>query len=132
LWEPIVSGKTYLTELQESHQKRLWYLPAPPEAQSNSRSIEALGFELSATMVHEIEQVDLLALTQKPANTIFLTEKTAQPQVAQLKTKLEDLGSQVNYQKIDGPTIWNEDPDKGLVPFEVIKLVVQWMGDTLT
>jgi len=131
LWEPIVTGKDYLAELQESHQRRLWYLPSLPVAQQNDRSTEVLGFALSDVMYHEIEQLDLSVVAQKPADDIFLIEQNPQPHLAELRAKLESLGGRVNYQEINGPAIWAEDPDKALVPYDILKAAVHWMGETL-
>lgn len=131
LWEPIVNGEAYLAELQESHQRRLWYLPTPPEVHKSDRLMEALGFVLSDRMHNEIEQLDLLTLPQKPVSDVFLTEKEAKPAVAQLRAKLEGISSHVNYEQIAGPKIWAEDPDKALVPYDILKAAVQWMTETL-
>ena len=132
LWEPVVNGKEYLAELQESHQKRLMYLPALPDVQGGDKSTEVMGFELSDAMYRQIEQLDLLNIAQKPTDDILLIEQSVQPRIAQLRARLESIGSRVNYQEINGPSIWGEDPDKALVPYDILKAAVQWMGESLT
>jgi pimeloyl-ACP methyl ester carboxylesterase len=131
LWEPVVNGPEYLAEIQDAHQRRLWYLPTPPEPKPDGRISEILGYGLSETLVDEIQHLDLLALSQKPADQIFVTDRTVLPAIQQFNSLLERLGARVNYQQLDGPTIWAENPDKALVPNQILQGMVAWMGEAL-
>ncbi len=131
LWEPIINGKNYLAELQEEHQRRLWYLSSPPDANESKLITEVHGFALSEAMITDLQDLDLLTVSRKPSTEIFVTEKIALPPVQGFLTHLSGLGSHVKYQEIDGPTLWSEDPDKALVPHQVLQAIVTWMGENL-
>jgi pimeloyl-ACP methyl ester carboxylesterase len=128
LWEPVIDGASYLAALREAHEHKLWYLAAkgepPPEAPDG---MEVLGFHMADPMIHEVKTLDLLKLSGKPAAKVYITEREPVQAVQQLRSHLESLGSQVEYQLIEGPSVWTDNTDKGLVPHQVLQGMVGWL-----
>lgn len=127
LWEPIVDGAAYLTELQEAHAHKLFYLASGAAAKSEQPS-ELLGFAITPTLLDELRTFNLLSLTRKPADAIQVTERLESEPTKQLRAHLETLGARVAYQSVDDPVIWAEDPDKALVPHNVLQAIVGWVN----
>lgn len=131
LWEPVVDGAAYLAELQEAHEHKLFYLasggvttaPAKPGQPS-----ELLGFVLSDTMLNEIRAFDLLKIARKPSDSMLITEHEETELNRALRSRLESLGARLEYRLVDDPVIWAEDPDKALVPHNVLQAIVGWMS----
>jgi hypothetical protein len=131
-WEPVIHGKVYVAELFERHQERLHYFLTNPadHIDASKGYTEVLGFAVTETFLDEIRGIDLLAIRPKPAHNILIVEQEPQDAVAQFKAHLDSLGAAVSYQQIDGPRIWVEDPDRGLVPHRVLRAIVKWILET--
>jgi len=129
LWEPVINGNDYLQELQEWHQEKLWYFlgDRPAQSQPVKDPVELVGFAISATMLHDLNQIDLTSIQRRPAGRILLIESDATESGEKLKEQFQLLGAQVDREIIDSFKIWTENPDKGLVPQPVIQAVVSWM-----
>ncbi|MBI3244197.1 MAG: alpha/beta fold hydrolase [Chloroflexi bacterium] len=132
LWEAAINGRTYVDELAVQHRDTLWRYFAQPEQHANGhRPSELLGFPLTETIWADLEKLDLLTVRQKPASHVLLIENSEDPAAEQLGQHLRGLGCQVNYQHIPGPRIWAEDPDKALVPQQVLQAIVAWASEAL-
>lgn len=128
LWEPLVNGADYLTELREAHEHKLFYsVSAAPPAPSPSASVELLGFSLSPAFLAEIKALDLLSLTVRPADRILLLEQSEGQHTPALREYLIRLGAALDHRIVDDPVIWAEDPDKALVPQQVLQTMIAWI-----
>ncbi len=128
LWEPIVDGAAYLAELQEAHEHKLFYLASGAAATKSARPTELLGFAITSAMLDELQGFDLLKLTSKPAQSILLTERLESESTKKFRAHLESLGARMAYESVDDPVIWAEDPDKALVPHNVLQAIVNWVN----
>lgn len=127
-WEPLVKGGDFVKELIERHEERLRYFLTRPAAEAElERHTELLGFAVTQTLFDELRKIDLLALRQKPAQNIFIIESEPLTPTAQFQSHLESLGAKSEYQVVEGPRIWSEDPDKALVPQQVLQAIISWM-----
>ena len=74
LWDPIVDGSAYLDEMAALHQD----LASFPQKKSIQDLIEegdgVLGFPFTDSMLSELEEINLLAIRQKPANSLLILE----------------------------------------------------------
>jgi exosortase A-associated hydrolase 2 len=134
LWEPVVNGSEYVTQLQSLH--RTWLrgsfarasdgAPAPAE--------EVLGFPLTAALAGELEAVDALAVDRKPAERALVIE-TARPRAGRrLCAHLAQLGTASHCEYIPGPDLWirKESPkQRGLVPPATLQRIAQWLSEVL-
>jgi pimeloyl-ACP methyl ester carboxylesterase len=132
LWEPVVNGEDYLQELTEAHEHRLNYFFTEPILSPSVDITELLGFSLSSTMKAEIHQIDLLQLNfSMPGRRVLVVEKDAKNSVAQLRNHLQSQSFQVDYQDVDDPAIWEEDPDKALIPIQTSNAIMNWFSELL-
>lgn len=129
LWEPVVSGAAYLEELTAWHQDKLWYFLSEVQAKQGDRPTELLGFALTDTMLSDLNALNLLSLPQPPAPLALLIESGAEESVQRLQRQLETLRVKADYQQVDGPRVWSDDPDKALVPQQVLQAIVNWMSE---
>ncbi len=127
-WEPLVSGSDFVEELIERHQNWLYYfLNKPATGAKHENLTELLGFTFTQSLFDELNALDLLALRQKPAQNILVIERATQPLTGKFQARLESLGSATQYQVVEGPQIWTEDPDKALIPQQVLQAIINWI-----
>lgn len=129
LWEPIVNGHAYLDDLQEAHINKLLYMQIQPMTQKVAQPSELLGFALSKDFFESLNALDLLSTPPGYSGKVLMTETEENPEVKQLHAHLEKSSEQVCYQQVDGPMIWGEDPDKALVPHQILEAIVSWMSE---
>jgi pimeloyl-ACP methyl ester carboxylesterase len=128
LWDPILNGRDYLQELSGDHQKVIWrFLVQPRNYKLGSRPVELLGFPFSETLVDELEKLDLLALSEKPAQNLLIVENREVARAEPLKERLRKLQIEVLHQHLPTFNIWAEDPDKGLVPHQTLQTIISWL-----
>jgi pimeloyl-ACP methyl ester carboxylesterase len=131
LWNPIVKGSTYLKQLKGLHNE--WLRGSFAKSQSRLRTEqhrEILGFVLAESVEEELERLDLLALQQKPAKNILLIESGKTADHKQLKEHLHNTNVHLCHKYVPSPEVWikkNGEYDKGLVPLQVLQLIVSWM-----
>lgn len=130
-WEPVVNGAVYLQALAEAHEHRLNFFLTEPDFGSPSDDItERLGFVLSSVMVAEINGLNLLQEEfPMPGQSVLLVEKNATDAAAGLRDHLQRQDIHVNYQCLDDPAIWGEDPDKALIPGQTFKAIMSWFSE---
>ena len=131
LWDPIVNGCDYLSELTAWHQRNLWYYLANIEKQTNHQGVEILGFAVSDVMRDELEEVDLLKLDHKPADQILLIEREPSESTSALRSHLMEQHVDLNYQLVDAPQLWAENPDKALVPQRTLETIIAWITEVI-
>ena len=129
LWETVTDGSTYWNDISEWHDHIVRYFLAEPDQEVNDTvAIERLGFVFSQPLLNDLRSIHLTTLSQKPADQILLVEREQHAAVHDLGVRLEQLGSSVDYQYRDSPVVWREDPDKALVPFQVVQAIVDWLA----
>lgn len=128
LWEPIVNGRAYVEELMAWHQQKIWYFLS--DVQSNvpsSEPTELLGLSLNGTMLPDLRAIDLLA-AHPVGQKVLLIESSSMEIVQQFRATLDKTGIALEYQQVDGPRVWSDDPDKALVPQAVLQAIVTWVS----
>jgi pimeloyl-ACP methyl ester carboxylesterase len=130
LWEPVINGADYLAELAERHQDRLSYFLADIKlAQPHEYPSELMGFGISKAFIDALSKINLLTLTQKSTQQALIIESQPQPGSQTLQEHLNKLGIPTQYLQVEGPRVWTEDPDKALVPHQVLQTMVNWMEE---
>jgi hypothetical protein len=108
----------------------IWrFLVQPKNYKVSSRPAELLGFPLSETLVGELEKLDLLALSKKPAQNLLIVENQEIAMAKPLQERLSKLEMRVLHQHLPTFTIWAEDPDKGLVPHQTLQTIISWLSE---
>ena len=129
LWEPIINGPEYLTELCAWHQEKmlsfLFELNSPPP--NSTSPTELLGGGVSQTLLTELQSLDLQTLRRKPAPKILVLEGAVHAPVQAWRDHLQTLGARADYEHIESYKLWTEDPDKGLVPLPLLQAAVAWL-----
>lgn len=130
LWEPVISGDVYLEDLMAWHQEKLWYfLSDVPDMNINTQPSELLSLAISPTLFTDLRNLDLLALSQRPARQVLLVEHAPEPQVESFKAQLQQWETDVQHQIVDDPRVWSDDPDKALVPNQALQAIVTWFTE---
>jgi len=128
LWDPIVNGKAYISELTSLHRKTLRGFMANLEY---NRSDEMLGFPFTDQVRTEINDLDLLATQRKPANNLLVVESQEKNSEGILKQYFQDLDVRFEYKYLAFPKIWI-DLRRALVPYQILQLVHNWISEVTT
>ena len=130
LWDAVVHGQTYVAELSSLQREMLQRAHLRPAADETRQ--EALGFILTDYMLKDLEELDLLAMDQKPANKILVIESHSRRYQDPLTQHWKILHSEVTHQHLPNPQFWHwvEDFTQVPVPQEVLRTVTSWITET--
>jgi hypothetical protein len=86
---------------------------------------------MTDAMLTDIERLNLLAISKKPANNVLLVESHELIDQELFANHLKSLGVQVTYQQIALPQLWtwSEDVGRVLVPHQILQSVVAWISE---
>lgn len=132
LWDPVVSGRAYLDELDLRHRAMLRRAHVDPDGvEPEDGSEEYLGFAMSRRCVSELARLDLVALDARPADEILIVRSEQTTEVAALADRLGALGAGVSQRRAGTPDMWTWIEDAGrLVPRETLCAAVDWAVET--
>jgi pimeloyl-ACP methyl ester carboxylesterase len=130
LWDPVLYGRVYLTELRAQHANMLAYAHVIPGADGAQHEI--LGFPLPPELVAELEAVDLTAISEAPASKVLLVESHAAVDPSRLAARLEVLGVDLQRASLPTPELWEwvEDFGRVHVPHKTLTTIVRWAEQT--
>ena len=129
LWEPVVSGRSYLGEVAGAHRALLLDRGVDAHGPELTGSDEILGFPMRPALRRDIESVDLLALPKAPAPHVLLVEQHPRAELEQLARTLEALGARVDQARAAEPRVWERglgDKDQSLIPPQTLDHIVRW------
>ena len=127
LWDPVVSGKSYLYGLLRLQKEMLRFRPKPSSAQEPLGYWDVLGFPLSRFLRAEIEKIDLLPIAGSPAKNVLVIQSDQTAGEAKLKEHLSQTEARLEYQRFDAPQIWRPTSDGSLlVPSQILHSIVSW------
>ncbi|MEO6238621.1 MAG: alpha/beta hydrolase [Vicinamibacterales bacterium] len=126
LWEPVVTGRDYLHELQNVHRQKFSNLLYPPPAPTAGGSRDLLGVSLPLVVEREIAAIDLPNSIRCRADEIALLTSRRQPDLQKLQTSLENAaaagGPGVACHEV--PVETRPDHDSAMIlPAQVLQLV---------
>lgn len=126
LWDVVVEGPPYLTELAESHARWLREHAAGAPVHPD----EALGFPLGAALRRSLGDLDLRSLSAPPASRI-LAVSTDSSEAALPSWSWADLAL---YERRSHPLapVWlnAEGMERSLVPVAVLDDIAGWLRET--
>jgi hypothetical protein len=116
LWDPVIRGRAYVDELLALQRERF----------GRTSRDEVLGFPFTTTLRSELETIDLTTLERPRAREVLVVDTgSAGDDTRALADRLRDLGSQVEYRRLNTRPFWHE-PNKSAVAAEVVQAVVSW------
>jgi pimeloyl-ACP methyl ester carboxylesterase len=137
LWDPVVRGAGYLEEMRRAHREWLAgsfvkEAAGPPIVEPALQSLEILGFEMPATLVREIERLDLIRSPIPPAGGFHLcssdAEMAARTEPGELRRRIAAEGIPVTSGDHQDARVWTrvkEDVlDQALVPRGLVDAIV--------
>ena len=110
MWDPVVSGSSYLNSLREMHESllnRLRRLHSKREQHPLHGMEELIGFRYSDRMIADIEAINLLEVTEFSATDIYLFVSEQRQEYEQLRDHLQSLGLLKAYQLVPNTGDWN-------------------------
>jgi alpha-beta hydrolase superfamily lysophospholipase len=124
-WAPVISGRSYVNEL------RAFRLLLPRNAVSprTDGGEEVGGYYLAAQTLADMSKVDLLAGGGRVPRRVLLLPRTERSgEESRLAARLEGQGALVRQASSPGyASMMREDPYEGVVPFETLDRIVEWM-----
>jgi pimeloyl-ACP methyl ester carboxylesterase len=129
LWDPVLNGRSYIEHLLSLQKEMLRFRPRPRRGRKLPDCADILGSPLSNFLRCEIEKIDLLRLSGKPAKNVLIVQSDP-PQVGgSLPNHLNFAGAQSEHQRLQAPQLWLPSADGSLlVPTQVLQAIVSWAG----
>jgi len=138
LWNPVMSGKTLLTQFLRTKVAAAMStgektsVRALREQIARDGEIEVAGYSLSADMLSSVDSASLATLDIEPpvellwADTGTFTTELAPAKARELQAHWSEKGIDINYRRIKGPQFWLS-PEISEVR-ELIDLTSQFFG----
>jgi alpha-beta hydrolase superfamily lysophospholipase len=129
LWNPCVSGSSFVTEVTRLH--KVYMRIEPQLALAPSAGIdgeEALGCFLPRALIDDLSQVDLLQTARRPARRTLLVDGGNVAGRDALLTRLRDLGAEPELRSHPGHKFLVTVSHRSLVPEDVLESIVGWLG----
>ncbi len=133
LWDPVTDGPAYLTEMHDAHLLELSRVFDESEKSILTRrqqvdlSAEAMGFAIGADMQADIPDLNLGAITERPARRIAVI---AGEHEEDLMAHLEQTGAKITTYQDEESQSWNTDAALNAfsVPRKTLDLLVETLG----
>ena len=126
LWDPVVTGATYLAELDALHRSIDFHLLHSPRERPAD---ELVGFRMSRAQRDEVERIDLRAIPRVDARRVEVFASRARAEMDHLKHALAPNGRSVVTHLIDEAGSLNEAASHGnaFVAREIVTSIVRRM-----
>lgn len=132
LWNPIISGSIYLLEMNDMHEQ--WLRGSFAKTQldcEDNRKQEVLGFAITDSIARRIEEINLIQLTQKPAQKVLVIESGPTCQCEDLVCRLKQINVTTNQSHVPDAEAWlnmSNSNKKGLVPMQALQNIIGWLS----
>ena len=127
---PVVQGRLYLRELRILAETTVSAGDGPME---DFIGLESAGFLLTKEAMESISALDLHTVHQRPAASVLIVDRDDLPSRPQWANALTALGANVTVAKWPGYRDMMTDPQRSLIPVELIARVVThintWRAD---
>ncbi|MGQ0715389.1 MAG: alpha/beta fold hydrolase [Gemmatimonadaceae bacterium] len=107
LWDPVVDGARYLTELSALHSEFLRNEYPPPRGGADRTDEGLLGFPLGAALRDQLADTRLTSVTATGAREVHVLASVEGDDSAQLRAHLATLPVRFTYQVVPAPADWN-------------------------
>jgi len=126
LWDPVVSGRDFLEELEAAHERQLGAYTGREETPPGLR--ELLGFSLAEPMYREISDSTLAASNPLVDQEVLVLSGAAV--LDDVRTALDPSLTRVWYEEVSCPPGWLQPLDgiyDILVPLPLLRRTVGWI-----
>ncbi|HJM58258.1 MAG TPA: alpha/beta fold hydrolase [Planctomycetota bacterium] len=132
VWDPVVDGSAYLSEMRDQYKRMLRYAHVLPANDDGGGDEEVLGFPLPRSLAAELDRVDLLGPQRPPAERVLVIESNEAFAQDALREHLSGLGTQVDHRRFSNPNLWawTEDFGRVHVPRQVLETIGTWVAET--
>lgn len=125
LWDPVLRGADFVRELTRAQHEKLQELTNRELLATRQQGF--LGFDLSETLLAEVDELDLSGPDCIPACPVLMLDS-----VRRRKTETRDSPSQsgcaeVTLCRIDEEANWLTGPIRTVMPHNAINTVVSWI-----
>jgi uncharacterized protein len=129
LWDAVINGDEFLREVLVLQKKMMHFRPKPRKSKEvPGNALDLFGFGMSETLRGEVEGIDLLGVSRRPAEKVMIIESDRGTGGETLCQHLERMEAQVDYEHSDGPRFWETNPEGTLlVPSQVLRSIVSWI-----
>ena len=128
LWDPIVEGRPYISEITDRQAAFVAELPGTPGLQTGGPGLETLGFRLGAELVREIEEIEIARLARcLAAKRVLLLQDCEQLLAAPAESLL--AGRCRRFEALSEPPgePWLERPHNVFLPGKAVGAIAGWM-----
>jgi len=130
LWEPVVTGADFIHDLETIEEKWLgaMYL-RPPRDIEGCDGPEVMGHLIPQKILDAVREIDLMALSGRPAERILLMQNTEGDHLAGLQSALSTESNGVAHETVLSNEAWFGEhwATLAMPPVEVIREIAQWM-----
>jgi pimeloyl-ACP methyl ester carboxylesterase len=129
LWNPCVSGGSFVAEVTKLHKLYMRIEPqlaVAPKARTDGE--EALGSFFPRALVDELAGMDLLETVRRPARRTLVIDGGNVAGRDALLARLRDLGAAPELRSHPGHKFLVTVSHRSLVPDDVIDSIVEWLG----
>jgi uncharacterized protein len=135
LWDPVVSGASYIDSLREMHKSlldRLEVFHKNREQQQFHGMEELLGFRYSDRMIAEIRSINLLEIAEFNAENIFIIISEQREEYDQLREHLQSLGLLKGYRVTSSSCEWDNlrEIENALIANDMITAICNELTST--
>ncbi len=108
LWDPVISGRSYLDQLQVLHQTKLLEYNAIRRQPIKETPGEVLGFAFPEDMQASIRRIDLLSSFEVDAENVFVFATQPHSGILQLREKLQRRCRNCSVEVLDDAGDWDQ------------------------
>jgi pimeloyl-ACP methyl ester carboxylesterase len=125
LWDPVVTGATYVEELASMGQ------PADVNGSVPPGTIGVSGFPLTPGLRSDLQHIDLPGAAQSPADHVLLVVSEERDEFDQLQAHLSATTSNSSFQLVPTVANWDNVDRMGavLLPQKIIQEIVTYLND---
>lgn len=123
LWDPIVDGKSYLSDLVSVHEREI-----PDSRESNSTHTELVGFSFSNTLLAELKDLDLSSRSDFPSRKVFFIVSSEQADYSKLRNQFDEININYRYCNVEYSWNWKKLESPLLRPMSILNGITKHLS----
>ncbi|HEX9729019.1 MAG TPA: alpha/beta fold hydrolase [Gemmatimonadales bacterium] len=129
LWDPVVRGTSYITEIQDARTAHAGNGRPRPASTRDDGTVGILGFPLTPVLRASLEALDLTRIEPVRAKRSLVVVSGERDEYHELYDARRGRDPAIEYQHVPTPGNWNEVDNFGsaLLPQQIIQAIVAWM-----
>jgi alpha-beta hydrolase superfamily lysophospholipase len=124
LWNPVLSGTTFLNEMHSLHSAIFKHL-----RNETQDEIGVLGFRLTDRLVSELRQVNAYSASKKPAPQVLVIQSQEKEEGEAFARHLAETGAGVESRFVPFASVWREGLYRSHVPVPVLENILSWIRE---